>query len=814
MSIKKTVSTLFIILNLSFSYTYSGLSISQSEDVDAINLNPAGLAIDHGKQDYIFLNKINDKYFSYAGTKVNGFGYSIGYSEDNHKIFSPDLFRIGFATTIHTNMFYGIVWDKNKTIDAGIIYRPFNFTSLGWKSTLNHDFSNFNSHHFSIALRPFNSKILTLGFDQNFDNSWDIDSASSSFFLKTLPFKGIELSAKISSGNSSSIDLNKIKDQELSFNIGFDLGQGSIYTNSNNDNFGIGFSINSDHKKPSLIKSKKNKFVTLSLNDVFIEEKPITKSFSFRFNIFGNKKNGTQLRTWIEKVDKLSIDPTVEGLIINFKSVNAGLGKRSEIRNALKRFKESGKKIIVYSEFGIENIDYHLLSIADEIFVNPLTGVDLRGLSMEVTFYRGLLDSLKIEPHIWRVDKDGKSYKTAGEPFLNTKMSEEMKENYSKMIDDFYEYFVNDIADSRDWSIDKTKKTIDNGPYWSSQRAIDAGLINGIKYTDEFSEYVKKLTKDKESIKFSQIYKKPDYDYHWKTKEKSKIAIIYAVGGIQSGNSNPGLQGSSIMGDKTIMKAIKTAREDKSIEAIILRIDSGGGSALASDQMWREILRTTELDTLNKKPFIASMSDVAASGGYYIACQADTIISYPTTVTGSIGVISMGFNLSELYKKIGVNKEVIKRGEFSDLLTQSRKWSKQEIEIHLNSIEDMYLTFKQKVITGRETLNDINKLDDIALGRVWSGKEAKINGLVDEIGGINETIKLAKKMAGISKDVEIEIVEYPMMPKNSFKINSELDFLLKLLPESFIKELNKSQIIPILKGEKLYFIMPYDIKIN
>ena len=253
------------------------------------------------------------------------------------------------------------------------------------------------------------------------------------------------------------------------------------------------------------------------------------------------------------------------------------------------------------------------------------------------------------------------------------------------------------------------------------------------------------------------------------------------------------------MGDKTIMNAIKSARNDSSVEAIILRIDSGGGLATASEQMWREIYKTTS-DTINNKPFIASMSGAAASGGYYIACLADTIIAQPSTVTGSIGVVSLGFNISELYKKIGINKEVIKRGDFSDFLSQSREFTDEENKIMVESTEYFYKVFKDRVLEGRENLTS-EQLDELALARIWSGVTATKNGLVDEIGGINKSIEIAKTMAGLDGK-EVEIVEYPKNEvSSSFSSNQKntslkTKLIIDLLPEKIQEELNKLNIIP------------------
>tara|TARA_Y100001970_G_scaffold140417_1_gene172816 strand:- start:1516 stop:3981 length:2466 start_codon:yes stop_codon:yes gene_type:complete len=821
MIIKKYSFYLTIIFNLIFGYYGPGLSISESDNNDAIYFNPAGLAIDHGVQFDLFGNTEQNSNDFYTSFKTKNFGFSYKNIDDQTG------FRIGLADKIHKNLYYGYVWDNKNLLDVGILYRPSNFISLAWKSTLKDDFSEFITYEFGLGIRPLGCKSLTIGADYHFDAKWN--SNKTSLFIKTIPLKGLELSASISSNEYEDngmpiFNFENLESHNLKLNIGLNFdGIKSTYSEIINGQKIIGTTFTS-HKEPNLFDKKKDKYVTLVFDDIFIEEKPKKRSFNIR-NIFNSSKNGVQLRSWIEKIDKLSKDQDVQGLIIHLKNISGGFSKRIEIRDALIRFKNSGKKIILYSENTISNMNYHIASIADEIYVNPLTGVDLKGLSMEVTFYKGLLDTLKIEPAIWRIeDKDGNSYKTAGDPFKYTNMSNEMRENYGQLLDDLNEVFIKDIALARGWinedktpDIEYTKTIINEGPYWEPEIAMERGLIDGIFYPDEFKKYVKDSIVNKSKIiKFANIGKNKDYNYDWKEYEKPKIAIIYAVGGIMPGKSNPGPQGSSVMGDKTIKESIQQARNDKNIEAIILRIDSGGGSAVASDQMWREIYKTTH-DSINRKPFIASMSSAAASGGYYIACEADTIIAQSTTITGSIGVISIGFNLNELYNKIGINKEVLKRGEFSDFLTQSREWNEEEHEKMRKSTEYFYREFKDRVLEGRQNLNS-EELDELALGRVWSGNTAFKNGLIDEVGGINKTIKIAKQMAGISEQ-EIEIVEFPNTIKNKFNKNDKksleyYELIMELLPKSIQKELNQLNIIPLLKDEKIYFMVPYHIEIN
>jgi protease-4 len=474
----------------------------------------------------------------------------------------------------------------------------------------------------------------------------------------------------------------------------------------------------------------------------------------------------------------------------------------------------------VFSEYGISNGAYFLISMADEIYIPEMTDVGLKGLSVNISFYRGLLDTLSIVPEVFRVNYDGKSYKTAGDQLLNREMSDEMRENYSELFEDLYTVFVNGISEGRGWDAEHTKEVINNGPYLITQDAIDAGLVTSTMYPDEFEEYIDELNDEKVTItKWKDIDRSDDYVHEWAPKEKDKIAVIYAVGGIQSGKSNPGPAGSSVMGDKTIMKAIKSAREDKSIKAIVLRIDSGGGSALASDHMWSEVLKTTTTDTSNVKPFIASMSDVAASGGYYIACEADSILADEATITGSIGVIGLRLNFSQFKKNIGINQQSLTFGENSNFMSSARLINDDEYERLQATIDDVYTRFKTRVIEGRHNLTEDDDLDDVALGRVFTGKRAselKLK-LVDKLGGLHEAIEVAKKSANIEGDVHI--VEYPRKEKSKKALKIILGMELEqqitdLLPESIRSDWEYLRSMEGLMDENTLMILPYKINIE
>tara|TARA_B100002003_G_scaffold240982_1_gene262110 strand:- start:7 stop:1500 length:1494 start_codon:yes stop_codon:yes gene_type:complete len=497
-------------------------------------------------------------------------------------------------------------------------------------------------------------------------------------------------------------------------------------------------------------------------------------------------------------------------MVIHLENIGGGFAQLTQAREALNRFKSAGKKLIVYAT-GISNISYYFISMADEIYIPELSGVDIRGLFIEIRFFKDLLDSLDIVAEVEQISP----YKSAMDPFIRSTMSDEMRENYTMLFNDIYTSFVNGIANGRGWTADKTKNIIDGGPY-STKNAIDAGLITDSKYPDEFKKDMKKRGDEEiEYTKFNEFGSEDNYVYDW-VEEKEKIAVIYAVGGINVGKSKKQGGVSNIMGNETIAKAIRSARKDKDVKAIVMRINSGGGSALASDLIWKEVWNTTVSDSDNVKPFIASMSNVAASGGYYIACQADTIVADSTTITGSIGVISGRINLSGLWEnKLFTHTDQLKFGEHSDLWGGSRLWTEEERLSLRQEIIDIYGTFLSRVADGRETLDSLD-VHEVGIGKVWSGVEAKRLGLVDELGGLNRSIDIAKEAAGIDLGEDVIIEEYPRTKPFNFKLmfnmNNDAELLVWKGPLGEIKR--SLDALPNFENDRMQMILPYEIIIK
>ncbi len=790
-------------------------SVAATDDPLAIRYNPAGLGYNNHTENLLMTHFDGSKFtkdFAYLSqSKTTGFGYQWDVlSATNIWSFSQGIKLSRSHSFGFTYSFDDSHWLDGR-YNLGWMHRPFPMLALGahiqnvWSGA--NDAMTLNS---GVALQNRTGR-LGGGIDMSItEGNSDLGGFITGFIE---PVKGVRLNV-----------FSDLGSENYGVSLSISMPDMGIESHGNSSSFSAQTLVLRITENPyrsvfgdkSFQKETKT-YLRMKLEGLFIEEPAMKKpNFPINFDLNipflgGTIVYGKQLKKFIDEMEEYTEDPDVDGLIIDLGNVSGGFSKLSEMRQAFQRFHDAGKKIIVYSKFGLGNRDTYLLAMADEIYVHEMTGVDLRGLAMEITFFRSLLDTLSIVPEVWRVSP----YKTASDPYLNDKMSDAMRENYSQLLEGIYGEFISGIAEGKDWEIEKTRDVVDGGPYLLTAQAQEAGLITGTMYPDEFNEYVDDLNDGK--INIVQIKKKtvvPDYQYAWRDdKVSDRIAVIYAVGSILPGKSQRSPSGSSTMGDETIAKAIKRAREDKSIKAIVLRIDSGGGSALASDIMWREVLKTTETDSANIKPFIASMSDVAASGGYYIACQADSIIAYPSTITGSIGVIGMRLNFSQLMERFGVSVEGIKMGKNSDFASGSRLASEEENAAILGSINDTYLKFKERVVKGRENLNDVDALDSLALGRVWTGLDAKKSGLIDEVGGYYDAIELAKKAAGIKGDVEI--VELPTLEKRTdFKNLMNRGARVDLISNQVLESIGVNDLIPLIEGGQIQMIHPVKIEIK
>ncbi len=451
------------------------------------------------------------------------------------------------------------------------------------------------------------------------------------------------------------------------------------------------------------------------------------------------------LNSILRSIEKASRDENIEGILLEPTFISAGMATVEEIRDALEEFKKSGKWIVAYSEMYMHK-SYYLSSVADKVYFFPEGMFEFTGLHANIMFFKNALKKLGIEAQIIRHGK----FKSAVEPFMLEKMSAENRAQTTSFVSDLWNKMLREIAISRNISEQNLQTYADNISVRKAEDALELGFVDSLIYKDELIELLKNKTNKDSSeclntVKLSKYKKVADAQ---ENHSLEKVAIVYAQGEIRSGKGN----GAEVIGSETTSKLIRKAREDEDVKAIVLRVNSGGGSALASDVMWREMKLAKA-----QKPVVVSMGDVAASGGYYIACESDAIFASENTITGSIGVFGMIPNMKEmLNNKLGLTFDGVKTAENADLFDLTRPLTEQQRDIIQGSVVETYQDFIGKVSEGRGL--SVQKVDSIGQGRVWSGEDALEIGLIDEFGGLQKAVKKAAELAELE---DYKTVDFP-----------------------------------------------------
>ncbi len=436
-------------------------------------------------------------------------------------------------------------------------------------------------------------------------------------------------------------------------------------------------------------------------------------------------------------------DSSVKGIYIKCINNANGFATSEEIRNALIDFRQSGKFIYAYGDI-ISQKAYYVANVADKIYCNPKGGVDWKGFAIEEMFLKGTLQKLEIEPQIFYAGK----FKSATEPLREEKMTDANRLQLSELLGQFYNMLLYKTAAARDIDTATLRHCVNDHSIQYANDALKYRLVDGLKYDDEVKDKIKsKLGIDRsKNINFVSLAKYAAA-VNYKQNGNNRIALIYAQGDIIDGKGDQDLIGSD-----SYRSLIRNARLDKDIKAVVIRINSGGGSSLASENLWREIAITRK-----EKPVILSFGDVAASGGYYLSCNADSIFAQPNTITGSIGVFSVLVNMQQFLKnKLGVTFDVVKTAPDADELSSTKPLTEMQKKYFQNSVDSIYLDFKTRVANGRG--KSVEYIDSIAQGRVWIGEEALKLGLVDRLGGLQDAIDCAARMAKVS---DYRLKEYP-----------------------------------------------------
>jgi len=532
---------------------------------------------------------------------------------------------------------------------------------------------------------------------------------------------------------------------------------------------------------------------------------PEQPAVEFPIPFFDKEQPLTIAENW-QMLRNAAADSRIQAVVLEPRGLGVGWAKLEELRADLVNFKKSGKPVYAFLR-GAGTKEYYLATAADKVFMSPEDELDVKGLRAELVFVKGTLDKLGVQMEFEHVGK----YKDAPDMFTKTESSAETREVINQLLDQFYGDLINTVAEGRKKSPDAVRALIDNGPFIGKE-ALNGGLVDALIYEDQMYDQLR------QQLKLSALEKIADHDYSRAAATNlgvdgpTKIALLVGQGDITRGSTNDsGDVGITTAG---MIKRLRAVRDDASIKGVILRIDSPGGDGIASDDILHEAKLLSQ-----KKPTVISMSDLAASGGYFIAMTGDPVVAYRNTETGSIGVFFGKVNLRGLYDKLGVKKELMKRGRFADIDTEYAPLNDEQRAKLRTEIEVFYKGFVQRVADGRKRKYD--DVEPLAQGRVWTGAQAKQNGLVDEIGGIDRAIEMVKQKAKIGATEKITLVAYPPR-RNLLQILMDRDTDLTSIEsrivdsrvEARVRELVGDLPVRVLSRGGILRLMPYSITIR
>ena len=788
---KNAFIILAVILATGFCFAQgSSWGVAAIDDAMGIHANPGYLGLGHGFESAMFGSFSSDSNSTLDIENTHGFllnmnGFGCGYENIvGLKRWSlgagvgDRTFGIGYLRTWSAHDSWGEGW-RNGWI-FGTMVRPVKFASAGWAYE---NTPAMEGHRFGLALRPVTWRVTLFG-DVTKPNDVEWEDLSWAVGGELHLVDGIRLF-----GRYDYYGEDVVGDPVDQISAGFRLdnpfgGVGAIAASGLDDEWSdyTIYSLASSKELPSLFPMPKYSLrITLSGD---YSERP-------RGGFFGGKsKSFTRL---IKTLDEAAQDNEVKALVIRYKFPSLNFAQAEELRNVLEKFKENDKPILLYAD-NLGNLSYYLASVADFIAIPPSgSGVGIIGLHAEMLFFKDALEKVGVAPDFINIG----DYKSAMEMFTRTEPSEPAAMNMNEILDVYENEFLSGIAEKLDISPEKAGEVVDNGPY-NDLESDFLGLVDSLMYWDEFEEYIS----DERDIKtqpFGVYAMREHRGMHW--GQPDRIAVIVIDGSIIKGSGGGGgLFGGNKTGEKEIIAAVKAAKNNKSVKGILLRISSGGGSALASDLMTHAIK-----DAADEKPLVVSMGNAAASGGYFVATPGAKIFADNTTITGSIGVISGKFAIGGLYDKIGVTKTIFQRGENSGVFSMSDTFSTAERERIRSSSLRTYDIFKNCVAEGRGLSMD--SVDVIGGGRVWPGISAVEIGLVDTIGGFIEALDyLVAESDADEKDLELWL-----MPGSGDALGQVFDMIDAKLPFKDLRE--DIPDFPFEDGEQLY-LMPFVIEIK
>lgn len=690
------------------------LSISTTDDARAVFANPAGLGMSREADLYYFYNAQKGKF-----TRNHSFALNLGALGG---FWEPG--RYGMVLGIGGRTAASglrVVRDSLTRWDMGAMVRPLRWLSLGavWQ-----DFSrDWGQVQVGAAVRPLGSRLTLFAETQSI--AWTRYTVG----FQVQAVDGLGLACRVVPGSGA-------KDTKLCAGLSLGLGKAGLELFTARPPTELGLALRLGSARPSSLVPRPKRYLELKLREQVLDQRP-------GFSLMGG---GASRLTWdlLKTIDRATQDRSVRAMVLHLDGASMTFAQAQELRRALERFKAEGKKVYVYAPH-LQMLGYYIASVADRVVSHPLGDVTIPGVSAQAVFLKGTLEKLGVKVNYTRHGR----YKSAVEMLSEDSLTPDNRAQLTALVDAAYDEFVRAVADGRQLARETIEARVEHG-FFMAHRAQLVGLIDTVCYHDELDSVLRPelagLRRCSEQRYAGQEMSRREW------QELPAVAVVYAVGSIRTGESGTDfLTGEQSMGANTIVRAIRAARNNPRVKAVVLRVDSPGGDGYASDLIWREL----EL-TRKKKPVVVSMGSVAASGGYYIACNAQRVFALPTTITGSIGVFSLKLVTEGLYNKLGVRRQVIKRGERADAMSDLRELTTAEDSLMQDIVDDFYQQFIRKVAEGRRL--SVEKVDSVGQGRVWAGTDGHEVGIVDSLGGLLDAVEYAKQEAGLK---ECSFVFYP-----------------------------------------------------
>lgn len=797
---KKMFITLFLIfIELMFSQSLGFRGMASDNSAFKMFLNPSLLGYEPSGKSFYFNETDGKKIESHGyGLIIGTFGLSYLKTE------KTEFYTVAAGSKVIDGYYLGssVRWfsgdDLDPEFDLSLTVRPLKYFSFGFNfQNAYQSNDDIITKSAGLALRPFGDNKLTIEADISYEQN-DIEDLFYTVGIGTEIIKGLNLNGGYTA-QANNDDFDPVYEFGLSFSLGNTVFGTRGFKLEDSERF-INYFSGSNVTPPSLFKLKESKLVEIELEGDYKEEVP--KGFFISLTGGPKAKSTSKL---IDRIARLKNDKSVAGIIIRSKNYSMSFAQREELRNALKDFRTSGKRIYSYFVSASQS-NYYLLSVSDKIYMYPEGDLSLQGLGLELMFFKDILDKLGVKMQAIRHGK----FKSAVEPFIQNEASEENLEQLDTFLTRLDVLLKEAVAEGRNITLTELENIMNTIPYHTGKSAVENKLVDGLVIENDLEKTIKKEESARVRIfQEKQYFASREQSTQWPSLLDKQIAVVYATGSIVTGKSSGGgFISSNTMGSETTAEMIRRARKDKNVKVIVLRVDSGGGSGLASDLILTELRLAQSED---KKPVIVSMGSAAASGGYWISAYADRIFADRSTLTGSIGVFALMPSIEGLTGKIGINTQRIRKNKFA-VQSIFNDLNQDETDFLQKHIDGFYTGFVEKVAEARDkTYEDI---DRIAEGRVWAGEDALELGLIDEIGGLKEAVNYAAGIAGIDTSGKKYIKVISKYSDFSFA-ESVFNAAAEKLDISILEKIKENEIYNLLESDDMIMMMmPYKVEIK